>query len=789
MDHFIVAVLRRRPMVCLSLVLISGILTALVGLHFAPALFTFTVSVTVLFLLRDDFRFAVGLLVCVWALGWSQAGFALKRIQQKQAIVEKFHESAVSGLGIVVSKQESPQGWRLTIRDVVLTTTTDSLVSDVDCFLFGDDHSNPEVGDTVRFTGKYYRIEPLRNPGRFDFRDFYHRRNIFGRIFQDRSTPLIICKPARFSWRQSIGRTRQRIREHFQSRTDTEVAGLLSALILGDKSDVDPELKSAFVETGVVHVLAVSGLHVGYVLLILVILTSFLRVPWGWDRLVILLGLLVFVVLTGGKASVVRAAIMAGLYVIAPVINRPTDGWNIIATAAFLILIFNPLTVVDLGFLLSFSAVISIVFFYRFFERVLPEKLRPSHIKNRFLKGIWGLFLVSLSAQIGTLPLTAYYFGILPVVALIANVVIVPLVGVLVALGFTLLFLGWLPGLGFAFGQAAWLNMQCIDLCATLFSNVPFASIAVGGWGGVHLLLYILGVLFLVTFLQPSMRSRAYIIGIIFLNLIIWPWALQKRGMEVLFLDVGQGDAAIIQFDHGKTMLVDGGFRLRDRDMGKSVILPVANYLGIRKLDWVVMSHPHNDHIGGLISVIENLSADTVWDTYSDYDSWTYRRLRTLFEKQGIYYRRPQRGEVIRINPRTTIQILAPDTNWVKGMHNVNNLSIVFRLQYGNTSVLFTGDLEYEGDTLLLSAGKVLDSDVLKVAHHGSITSTTPSLLASVTPDVAVISVGRKNKFGHPSPVVLQRLERMGIRIYRTDQVGAVWLRSDGKVFREVQWR
>jgi competence protein ComEC len=295
--------------------------------------------------------------------------------------------------------------------------------------------------------------------------------------------------------------------------------------------------------------------------------------------------------------------------------------------------------------------------------------------------------------------------------------------------------------------------------------------------------------MFLFMVFQKQYRGKTILAGVLFITISVWTWSLKKKGLDIVFLDVGQGDSAIIQFENGKTMLVDAGQRNWNRDYGEQVVIPSARYLGVKRFNWVVMTHPHSDHIGGLVSVLEAVPVDTVWDTFSEYGSWTYNQLLESFKQKGVVYRQPNRGETIFIDEKTSLQILAPDSTMVKNEHNVNNMSIVFRLIHGKVTVLFTGDLEKEGDHLLLSLQSYLDSDVLKVAHHGSITSTTQPLLDMITPELAIISVGRKNKFKHPSPIVIQRLMDANVRIHRTDRDGAIWLHSDGKSIKEFAWR
>ena len=789
MNYSIALLFRKSPVVYLALALTAGVLTAVPFPAILVAILVFVVAIAVLFMASNDNLFTAALLLCVWAFGWAYHAYERERIHDKEQTVKLFQEQNVLGKGIVQELKTTLKGERISVKNMRMEADSFQLSIPIRYFVYSKKSIAAGVGDTIIFSGRYQVFGLPRNPGEFDFKTFYQRQNIFGRVYQNKEKPIRVIPAKGNSLLRMIHTVRDGIRNRFYRATDESVAGLLSALILGDKSEVDPELKSAFVETGVIHVLAVSGLHVGYVLLILMVLTKFLRIPWGWDRIAIITGLGLFVLLTGGRPSVVRASLMAVLYVLAPIVNRPVHGWNIIATAAFIILLANPTFISDLGFLLSFTAVISIIYFYGLFEKILPDRLRVSQIKNTYVKYTWGLFLVSLSAQIGTLPITVYYFHKIPIVALVANIIIVPLIGILVALGFAILFFGWIPGVGVAYGQSAWVVTKLISIAAEKFSAFPLASYPLPQINTLHIIQYGLLVFTIFSIFHRSGRRRAVISGLLIVNLVVWSWAFQHRGLNVIFLDVGQGDAAIVRFQDGKTMLVDAGLRRREKDMGRDVVFPVARYLGISRFNWVVMSHPHNDHIGGLVTIVEEIPIDTIWDTHVAYDSWTYDYLLKRIEQKGIPYRRPQSGDVIRINGQTMIQILAPDTAWIKNTNNVNDLSIVFRLKYGNTSVLFTGDLEMEGDGLLLPYESALDSDVLKVAHHGSITSTTQQLLEKVTPELAVISVGRRNKFHHPSPLVMKRLRENGAKIERTDKNGAIWLFSDGESFREVSWR
>ncbi|MCH7612323.1 MAG: DNA internalization-related competence protein ComEC/Rec2 [Candidatus Marinimicrobia bacterium] len=774
----LVNLFKKTPLVYISLAFIFGLILGEFFSSDLGVIILFTIGLCLLFTKKDTI-FVFGILVCLLSFGAHRMQTTLILQNHYKSVANEFHDNIVAYQGDIAEIKQTKKGfkYRLHLFDF----------QNIDIWLYQKTRLNCDISDTLIGQGEFQRISPARNPGEFDFQSFYNRRNIYGWIFPDKNEHVTILKNNHFHFGRFISEIQEKIRTHFNEHAPGDAGGLLSALILGDKSDVAPDIRDSFVNTGVIHVLAVSGLHVGYVLIVLLLIKNMFRLPWGLDRIVVILGLIIFVILTGGKASVIRASIMAGLYVMAPVFNRSANIWNIIGGAALGILCFRPMDLFDLGFQLSFLAVGSIIFFYNWFETVLPDKLKVSKISHKALQFIWGLFLVSLAAQVGTLPLTSYVFGKLPLIALIANVLIVPLIGVLVGIGFFLLFLGWIPGMGFVLGNSAWLISKIITFFTHTFSMFSFSTI------NINFSLFLVVIYFLVlgsmVFLFDK-RKRKYglYIIIIVLNISVWKWSFNDRKLDVIFLDVGQGDAAIVRLPNKKVMLIDTGPRSRYEDMGKDVVLPLLNHLGINKLDWVVMTHPHSDHIGGLVSIVNEIEIDTLWDTFIPYTSRTYQTIIDFADSNGIIINRPRSGETKRLSENVYLLVLAPDSLFAVTERNVNNASIVFKLVYGETSILFTGDLEHEGDELLIPYQQLLKSDVLKVAHHGSITSSTDAFLDLVNPALSVISVGWKNKFRHPSPIVLERFRSREIDVHRTDLNGALWIQSDGKNIKEVKW-
>ncbi len=278
-------------------------------------------------------------------------------------------------------------------------------------------------------------------------------------------------------------------------------------------------------------------------------------------------------------------------------------------------------------------------------------------------------------------------------------------------------------------------------------------------------------------------KFRAAVIVLAVVGLLFWHGAatLAVRGLIITILDVGQGDSILIESPSGKRMLIDGG----ESKMGQKVVVPFLRKQGIKELDLVVLTHPHEDHLGGLPAVLENIKVKRVLDPGFNYNSRSYRRFLDLVRRNSIKYGIARAGQTISLGDNVEGRILHPSYACQEDEGNVNNWSVVMRLCFGRFSIMLTGDNEQEGEEKILglySAG-ALASTILKAGHHGSATSTSAEFLGLVSPQVAVISCGRRNKFRHPHKSTLKRLEEAGIKVIRTDENGAVTIRSDGQSY------
>ncbi len=665
---------------------------------------------------------------------------------------------------------------RYVLENLLITFENETLESKFRYIVYPAENYSVAIGDTIIGKGKFGLYGRIRNLGEFDFKKYYHNQHVVGRIYSKE----IINHYPRINWsfNSSLNSLRETIRKKLTAYSDVETAALFSALIVGDRTKIDQDLRESFANVGVVHVLAVSGLHVGYVMLILIVLVRTLRIRWGWDKIAIILGLIAFSLISGGRPSVVRASIMAGLYIMAPIFNRRANAWNIVASAAFIILIFDPNSIYDLGFQLSFTAVISIVYFYSIFNKILPEFLRPTNIKSDIARFFWTLFLISLSAQIGTIPITAYYFDRIPLIAVIANLIVIPLIGIFVALGFIKLLFFWIPPLSYFFDQMSWLVKETIYDSIALFDKFPFASLATPQFDILSLSVYI-SILLIVFSLIKWQISRILIFGSILLNLIIWPKVLVKDGLDIVFLDLGTNESAIIKNNNSSVLINNGVHSMFSNNIDRT-ILPVLKYLKIRELDHFIRPYGNSNYKVGTVKLSEKMPINNFWDVGFDSTSSFDSYLVNLLDIKGIEYNRIVRGDVLQIDEQTYIQFLLP----LHATNAKNNYAL--RLTNKNNTFLILDQLTAEECRLLLENNDVLKSDILKISYPKKLTDELQDLINAIDPDIMVVTGRRISKH---NPTIEEILKIGPLKIILTEVEGAVWLNSSNKNIEVRNWR
>lgn len=694
----------------------------------------------------------------------------------------------VEAEGFVASEPERIKGDYRVVFDVRQLAVEDAVhaVSGKALIRFRAGTAVPAYRDWMRLQVQLYQPSQPRNPGAFDYRAFLQRRGLdaLGTV-RKRSQILAHREGADDWWARVILPVRGVIRGAIEQNLSGGPAGLLKGVLLGAKKAVPEEVKTAFAQTGVNHVLAVSGLHVGLIAGAVFFTLKMLGVRRGITAGLTICALVFYALITGLPPSVVRAATMGCVALLGIVGQRDIDGGNILGIAGLGLLIARPQDLFDVGFQLSFVATGGILVLYRPLRDLMPVE------RGWCDTWIAGPLAVSVAAQVTTLPFVVSYFGLVSVVGLIANLIVVPLVGVGVGLGLltVVAFVVWSP-IATVLNAANWLVLSGAIGLANWMARPDWAAFEVARppW-------FVFGVyLSLVPLILPQVRRvcSAYclILALVLANIGVWKTILLSgSALEVYVLDVGQGDAIFCRYPNGRTLLVDGGIRTHYTDMGERVVLPFLNSQGVGHVDVVVGSHPDADHIGGLISVLEEVSVGHYLDSGQHVETVTGKRLLEVVKAKGIAYHAVAAGDsLIGLGGL----VLHPTPDYVSDSgpapEGANNGSVVIRIVHRGATLLLTGDIERETDGDMARWGHRLRADILKAAHHGSRTSSTRAFLDAVDPKVAAISCGVNNKFRHPSPEVIARFRKMGIQIWRTDQSGAIAMKLDGGRIDVVPW-
>ncbi len=645
-------------------------------------------------------------------------------------------------------------------------------------------------GDTLYLNTRLLLPSGRRNPGEFDYRQYLNNHHIFALAYVDENE-VRISSSASWSLRRFANLVKYQIQDLIDESVKGEPGAILKALLIGVRSEISEQTEQTFIDSGVIHVLAVSGLHVAYVTLVFWVIFGFMRLPLKPKVIMTVLALGFYVLIVDIRPSVFRAVIMASMVLIAKGWERKVNIYNSIAAAALIQTLIDPLQLYDMGFQLSFIAVLSIVYIYSRLEVLLPERLRSGAISQPTLRKVWQLFLVSVAALAGTLPVTVYYFHRVPIISLLSNLVVIPLVGIIGALGFAQIILGFIwNGFNLVYGAAESLLIEILRLIIRNIASLPGAYFQVPQTSLFTVLLLYLLLLGIMHSDRQRIRKLTLFGALIFGNIFVWKEIFVPLTLTATFLDIGQGDAILLQLPSRKVVLVDTADRTYRRDYAKLVIYPYLVRNGIRKIDVVILTHPHNDHIGGAPYLLRNMEIGQIWENGVKAHSGIYREIHWLADSLQVPIKTPVAGDIALISKNCRLYFLHPSERFLaEEARNYNNGSLVFQLKFGEIRLLFTGDAEIKAENYLTLWGKRLKSQLLKVGHHGSSTSSSQPFLDLIHPEIGVISVGTGNKFGHPSAMTVERLTRCGMTVYRTDRDQAIQIRTDGKRLAVINWR
>lgn len=639
-----------------------------------------------------------------------------------------------------------------------------------------------KYGDRLVVRGQLRSPPGERNPGEFNYQKYLAAQDLFAILHLNAANNVVVIHEGEGN--PILTHLLYPVRRFIMSVIDASLSGqpaaLLKALLLGARGELDENIQQHFINVGVIHVLAVSGLHVGFVLAGLLGFLSFLRLPTLWRIVLASICLIFYAFLTGLKPSIVRATIMALIYLFGLLLQRRTHVLNTMAIAAFVILCISPLSLFEAGFQLSFVAVLGIVLIYDRFDKLLRPWLNSIRERGRVVL-IWmiKLFAVSLAAQIATLPLTVYYFSRFSLIAFFANLFVIPVVAIIVALGMPAILLSTISlAIGGIYLNVVWLLLSGLIAFVEVAEKLPLAYLTMPRPSLLVLSFYFMGVMLFVAWPHVKARKTLIYLMIFLLNGYIWLSQKDEQGLKVTFFDVGLGDAALFEFPGGKTMLVDAGDCTQYCDYGERIIDPYLVRNGITKIDHLILTHAHSDHIGGAVYLMENKRIGRIVKTHLQVSSEMDCRIEELATRKNIPIRYVQAGDTLLVESDVLVLILHPTSSFVhnarQNSSELNNSSLVFKCVYYATTIFMAGDAERPAESSMLTFGSVLQSTILKVAHHGSRTASSESFRRAIAADYGIVSVGKWNRFGLPSHELLCMYEKEGTKILQTLENGAV---------------
>ncbi len=646
--------------------------------------------------------------------------------------------------------------------------------------LKAEDVKSMDYGRMISVKGELTIPKGQRNPGGFNYRAYLAGNGVSATVFTTQSNITYYNKLGANFMESSGLAIRNKIIETINRSLPRQQAGLLNGMLIGYREGLDKKVQSVFSDAGLSHIMAVSGANVVFIILPLLFLLQRARVGRAGSNLIIIGVLVLFVYVTGFEPSVLRAVVMAIVMLLGRIILRDAEVYTSIALAAIGMLIYNPLLLFNIGFQLSFAATLSLVLFYTSIKNSLDFKFMPELIAD--------VLAATLAAQIGVLPVSLFHFNQISLIAVLSNLLVVPLTQFVTILGFAMAFIGQFSlFLSELIGYVNCSLLSFILYITKVTAAVPFAVLKVPTPSWLFIIGYYAVVVFLLWYkplFKPVVRLEYYVYSAaVFLAILMLPLLIPK-GLEMVFLDVGQGDSTFIRTAGGKTILVDGGgFSSRtntDTTMGDTVVIPFLLDQGVAKLDLVIATHGHDDHVQGLLSVVKSFPVGTLVVPNNPGLEKEFKDLLAEAAKRKIPVRACEKGDRITMDPNTFFEVLHPKKGYEREGTSLNLGSIVLKLDYKDTEVLLTGDMEEEVEKILLEDGVDLQSDFLKVAHHGSTTSSSEAFIAATKAKGGVISVG-KNNYGHPAGEVIERLEDRSMKVFRTDRDGGIVLRSKGK--------
>ena len=768
----------KRPLAVAAIALIWGIILADVNNYHSWGLVSLAISLIVFILTYKPLKGRLSVF-CLLAVPFMIIGYTLHSINENH-YYNSFMElegQSVTVQGVLIDEPEQLEGkMRFTLKVCSINSEGSILQKNhriqVNVYSM-DPIPGLKYGSIISVSGEIKIPAGRRNFGGVDTRKFLAARGISGTMNVSLKT-IKILEGREFSWIKNTGyKLRHSIITTLDKCLPSEESSVIAGMLIGYTANMPEELEEDFRRAGLSHIMAVSGANIAFLLVPFLWLLKKIGFNPRWSSAIAFPAMIFYVFATGMEASVVRAAIMAGVTLTGMLLWRNSDIYCSIAFSAIIILLNNSFMLYDLGFILSFSATLSLVIFYKAIFKKLPARL-PKFIKD-VLAG-------TIAAQIGVIPIIAYCFNTFSVISILSNLLIVPLTGLLTVLGALAVILGniYMP-IGLVLGVLSRIVTDIILFITRASASIPWAEINIATPSFILVIIYYFLILYFryCHFRIRKEAAKPFAAAILAIcGVLIVLISIPNRALKIYFADVGQGDCTIIRTPAGHNIIIDGGGSINDERgsfAGERIVVPLLYNLNMTQIDLMIASHGHVDHIGGLKTVLDKVKVKGL--IVADAPDIEMNELTDKALNMGIPITRMKEGGILYQEDGLIIKALYPlEEEWLMpnaSVANANELSLVVRLDYGDFNALFTGDIGFETEKRIMNDIAVLNCDLLKVAHHGSKYSSDKEFLANIDPSLAVISVGR-NTYGHPDPETLDRLSSQGARILKTIESGGI---------------
>ncbi len=634
---------------------------------------------------------------------------------------------------------------------ILKTTSINNNNEKINILVYIKDIQNLKEGDKISVDGAIYYPKDKSNPNGYDEKLNFKINKLTYKLYANNISILKNDKISRY-----IFNFKQKIYNIYDKILPKTESNILKAIILGEKHFLDSETVDLYRTSGIYHILSISGLHIGILSLFLVKLLKFLNQPFRY--IIVIFILIIYCLFVGASLSTIRATIMCVTVLTGFIIHRNPDFISSICLSAIILLIKNPYYIFDIGFLYSYFSVFSIAF--------LGGRFCNLHNLNGILK----YFVVSFFVSLAIKPITLYYFYNFIVLDIFLNIIIIPFTSFVVIGGFLVTVVG-IFSISFArfFAGAIYYIFRFFTYICKVVDNIEFNNIILGRPS----IFVIIGLYTMLSFIAYAIydkrllkkRKKFINFGMVIFIICMFISSFKPSVFNITMLDVGQGDS-VVGIDKDGTFLIDGG-GTNGFSTGENIVLPYLKSKGIKSLDFVFISHNDVDHIKGIIDILDKIHIKNLFLPINNSLDENYKKLLNIAKDKDIPIYYLKAGDRLTLGKNIKFDVLHPREDFNE--QDDNNNSIVLKLEYKKHSMLFTGDIEKEAEAFLIKNNVDLSANILKVAHHGSKTSTTSEFIDNVEPSVALISCKKDNKYNHPSKETLKTLNENNIKIYRTD--------------------